>query len=159
MKKHPFKIIGIVFAAIACFELAVLVVLLFTLRDRMALSISAGVLGLQSLIFGGVGFGFLAHVRKREQRRERLIANGYYEMASVVDTERVTTVRINGRSPYRVICRIERDGVLHEYRSDMYRDDPGLLPGDPIPVYMDRREENLYYVDVESASPVVIRHE
>ena len=158
MKKHPLKLIGTIFAVIACAELAVLLIFLFALRDRTALMIVCGILGFQSIVFGGIGFGFLYHVRKREQRREELIAGGYYEMASVMDTERVMTVRINGRNPFRVICRIERDGVLHEYRSEMCLENPGLLPGDPIPVYLDRQNDNRFYVDVESAIPPVIRH-
>ena len=151
MNKHPLRLIGRIFAAVACIELAVLIVLLIVLQDPMVLSVSAGVLALQASIFGVLGFLFLGYVKKRETLRDTLIASGYYEMGFVVDTKRVLSVRINGRHPYRVICRVVCDGVEHEYRSDMYRDDPGLRPGDLIPVYLDRQDEKRCYVDVESA--------
>ena len=151
MKKHPLWLIGVIFAFIACIELAVLLVLLITVQDSTALSIASGVLTLQIMIFGGIGFGFLGYVKKRENNRESLIANGYYEMGYVVDTRRVMTVQINGRHPYRVICRVMREGAEREYRSDMYLKDPGLRPGDLVPVYLDHQNEKRCYVDVESA--------
>ena len=151
MKRHPLQTIGTVFAIIACIEAAVLLILLITVRDPMALSVAGGVLSLQCLVFGGIGFGFLAHVKKQRVNRERLIANGYYEMGSVVCTQRVQSVRINNRHPYRVICRVERGDVCHEYRSEMLMNDPGLQPGDPIPVYLDLQDDKRCYVDVESA--------
>ena len=97
-------------------------------------------------------------MRKKERLREELLSNGFCETAVVTETERVYSVRINSHHPYRVACRVERDGVLHEYRSDMLMHDPGLLPGDPVRLYLDRRDDNRYYVDVESAAPTIIRH-
>jgi len=159
MKNHPLKIIGIIFASIACLELSVLLILLFVVRSHMALATAGGVLGLQSLIFGSVGFGFLFYVRKRMRNREALIAKGYYEMACVTGTQRVVSVRINGRHPYRVICRIEPGGAAREYHSEMLTKDPGLLPGDPIPVYLDPENPKRFFVDVQSASLAANQHE
>lgn len=161
MKKHPMKIIGVIFSSIAAVELVVLLVLLAIPAIRQAdeaLIVLPSVLGIQSLVFGGIGIGFLTYVRKKEKLREELKAGGYTKTASVVETERVYSVRINGRYPYRVICRIEEGGVLHEYRSDMLRDDPGLLPGDAVTVYLDWQDDSRYYVDVESAAPTIVRH-
>ena len=82
--------------------------------------------------------------------RERLLADGYREMADVIGTELQVNVRVNGRYPYRLVCRIERDGVLHEYRSDLLPVNPGLPPGSRVPVYLDRYDPHKYYVDVDT---------
>ena len=161
IRKNPFKLLGIIFACVAAVEALVLLVLLCipAIRSQSeAMIVLPSVLGLQSLIFGGIGAGFLLHVSRQEKLRQDLLSNGLYETASVVAIEQDWRVRVNGRSPYRVICRVEREGVLHEYRSHQLYDDPGLLPGDPVNVYLDRRDDSRYYVDVESASPAIIRH-
>ena len=161
MKKNPLKLIGIIFSCIAAVEFTALVVLLAIPAIRTsseALIVLPSVLGIQSLVFGGIGIGFLTHVRKKEKLREELKAGGYTKTATVIETERVYSVRINGRYPYRVICRIQDGSVLHEYRSDMLNHDPGLVPGDQVTVYLDWRDDSRYYVDVESAAPTIIRH-
>jgi len=97
-------------------------------------------------------------ISRQEKLRQDLLSNGLYETASVVAIEQDWRVRVNGRSPYRVICRVEREGVLHEYRSHLIYDLPALQVGDPIKVYLDWQDDKRFYVDVESASPAVIRH-
>lgn len=159
--KTPLKILGIIFSVVASIELVALAVFWLVaapVAPYEAKLVLTLVLGIQSIVFGSIGFGFLAHIRKRSALREDLLAGGYYETAQVVETERVYNVQINGRRPYRVICRTQRDGVLHEYRSEMLSADPGLMPGDDVRVYLDRRDDKRYYVDVESAAPTIIRH-
>ena len=156
MKKDPIRILGIVFASIGYTELAVALVLLTAQGD--ASDLLAFIFGLQGLIFSGIGSGFLISSRRKRRRRDELVAGGYYEFATVVSVDRDPAIRINGRNPFRVVCRIERGGVLHDYRSDHCMRHPGLQPGDPIAVYLDRYDENQYYVDVESASPTIIEH-
>jgi len=156
MKKNPLRILGIVFSSIAAAE-AMIVICLLLSGSETALLIALP-FAPQCLIFGGIGIGFLAYVRRKQARREQLLANGYYETATVVAIEQNPYVRVNRHSPYYVICRIERDGVLHEYRSESQFHYPSLQPGDPVAVYLDRRDEKLYYVDVDNASQPVIRH-
>lgn len=158
MKRNPIRSLGVVFAAVAGVELAVLLVLAAVVRQREALLVLALVLGLQALIFGGVGGGCLLYLRKRRLLRERLLADGYREMADVIGTELQVNVRVNGRYPYRLVCRIERDGVLHEYRSDLLPVNPGLPPGSRVPVYLDRYDPHKYYVDVDSVMPTIVQH-
>ncbi len=157
-KRDPYAAFGTVFACVAGVELAALLVLAAVLRRGTALSVVSLVLGAQALVFGGIGLGFLLGARRRRQRREALLAGGYREMADVTGLEWVTNVTVNGRHPCRVVCRIERGGVLHEYRSEALRFDPGLLPGMRVPVYLDPHDERRYYVDVESAAPPIVRH-
>lgn len=161
IRKNPLKLLGTIFACIAVAEALVLLVLLCIPAIRAqseALIVLPSVLGLQSLIFGGIGAGFLLHVSRQEKLRQDLLSNGLYETAIVVAIEQDWRVRVNGRSPYRVICRLEREGALHEYRSHLIYDLPALQTGDPIKVYLDWQDDKCFYVDVESASPAVIRH-
>ena len=161
IRKNPLKLLGFIFAGIAAVEWVVLLVLLCIPSIRTApeaVIVLPSVLGLQGLIFGGIGAGFLLYVSKQEKLRDDLLANGLFETANVVSIEQDWRVRVNRRSPYRVICRLERDGVLHEYRSHLLYDLPALSPGDPVKVYLDWQDDKRFYVDVESASPAVIRH-
>lgn len=158
MKRNPIRSLGVVFAAVAGVELAALLVLAAVVRQREALLVLTLVLGLQALIFGGVGGGCLLYLRKRRLLRERLLADGYREMADVIGTELQVNVRVNGRYPYRLVCRIERDGVLHEYHSDLLPVNPGLPPGSRVPVYLDRYDPHKYYVDVDSVMPTIVQH-
>lgn len=160
-QKNPMKLFGAIFAGVAVVELVALLALLcmpVIRQNAEAVTVFVSVLGIQSLIFGSIGAGVLINIRKKEHLREALIANGYFKTAVVVETERVYNVRINSRHPYRVVCRIEENGVLHEYRSDLLMHDPGLLPGDSVNVYLDWQDDKRYYVDVESAAPEIIRH-
>ena len=152
MKKNPFRILGIVFSSIAAVETVVVICLLIA-NFQMSLVI-AFPFAIQSLIFGGIGAGFLIYCHRKQVKRERLIANGYDEMATVVFIEQNPYVRITRHSPYIVVCHINREGVLHEYRSDSLYEYPGLNAGDQVSVYLDRRDEKEYYV--ESAAPTII---
>ena len=155
-QKKPYRILGIVFSSIAAAELLVVLILLaFQVEDFLLIAFPFAV---QCPIFGGVGIGFLIYDHRKRLKRERLISNGYYEMAMGAAIEQNPYVRVNRHHPYHVICRIERDGVIHEYRSEGFYHLPAVSIGDPVPVYLDRQNEKNYYVDVESIEPQVIRH-
>jgi len=157
--KHPLKILGIIFSAIAAIELVALVCVASGLSLLgEAWFVPPLVLGIQIVVFGSIGGGFLLYIRKKRLLRERLLTEGTCVYGTVTSTERVYNVRVNGRHPYRVIVRIERDGVLHEYRSDMLLHDPCLENGAEVPIYLDRYEEKKYFVDIDSVAREVIRH-
>lgn len=154
--KSPYRILGMVFASIAAAELIVLLVLLLLRVDDFLLI--ALPFAVQVPIFGGLGIGFLVYDYRKRINRERLVSNGYYEVATIVGIEQNPYVRVNRHHPYHVVCHIERSGVLHEYRSEGFYHHPGVNIGDPVPVYLDRQNDKNYYVDVESIAPAVIRH-
>lgn len=153
---NPYRILGIVFSSIALVELFVVLILLMTKVDNF-LPIALP-FGIQCPVFGGIGAGFLIYDYRKKAKRERLLANGYYETAIIAAIEQNPYVRVNQHHPYHVICRIQRDGVIHEYRSEGFYHLPAVNIGDPVPVYLDRQDEKNYYVDVESIAPTVIRH-
>lgn len=154
--KSPYRILGMVFASIAAAELIVLLVLLLLRVDDFLLI--ALPFAVQFPIFGGIGIGFLVYDYRKRINRERLVSNGYYEVATIVGIEQNPYVRVNRHHPYHVVCHIERGGVLHEYRSEGFYHHPGVNIGDPVPVYLDRQNDKNYYVDVESIAPAVVRH-
>lgn len=156
--KDPFKPIGVIFSAVAAVELAVLLALATALRtpSRKPSPMPPNTTVCTPSTSATTSSASL--LRRRRLLREQLVAGGHREMAEVAGLEWQTNVRINGRCPCRLICRIERNGVLHEYRSQALRFDPGLLPGSRVPVYLDPYDDKRYYVDVESAAPAVVRH-
>lgn len=155
-QKNPYRTLGIVFSSIAAAELlTVLVLMVLQTDDFMLIALP---LFTQCLIFGGVGIGFLVYDYRKRIRRERLVANGYYEVAAIVGIEQNPYVRLNRHHPYHVVCHIERGGVIHEYRSEGFYHHPGVNVGDPVPVYLDRQNDKNYYVDVERIAPEVVRH-
>ncbi len=155
-QKNPYRIIGIVFSSIAAAELvALLVMLIIQVDDFLLFALPFAV---QCPIFGGIGAGFLIYDYRKRIKRECLISNGYYEMATIAGIEQNPYVRINRQHPYHIICRIQRDGVIHEYRSEGFYHLPAVKIGDAVPVYLDRQNEGNYYVDVQSIEPDIIRH-
>ena len=155
-QKNPYRILGLVFSSIAAVELiAVLVMLALRMNDFLLFALP---FALQCLIFGGIGIGFLVYDHRKRINREGLVSNGYYEVATIVGVEQNPYVRVNRHHPYHVVCHIERNGVIHEYRSEGFYHHPGVNVGDPVPVYLDRQNDKNYYVDVESIAPAVIRH-
>ncbi len=155
-QKNPYRIMGIVFSSIAAAELvALLVMLIIQVDDFLLFALPFAV---QCPIFGGIGAGFLIYDYRKRIKRERLISNGYYEMATIAGIEQNPYVRINRQHPYHIICRIQRDGVIHEYRSEGFYHLPAVKIGDAVPVYLDRQNEGNYYVDVQSIEPDIVRH-
>lgn len=157
--KNPYRILGIVFSSIAAVEvIVVIVVIALKIADFRIEPVIALPFALQSVVFGCIGACFLVYDHRKKRKRERLLSNGYYEIATIVGIEQNPYVRVNRHHPYHVICHIERDGMLNEYHSEGFYRHPGVNIGDPVPVYLDRQNEKNYYVDVESIAPAVIRH-
>ncbi len=155
-QKNPYRIMGIVFSSIAAAELVALLVMLIVQVDDFLLF--ALPFAVQCPIFGGIGAGFLIYDYRKRIKRERLMSNGYYEMATIAGIEQNPYVHINRQHPYHIICRIQRDGVIHEYRSEGFYHLPAVKIGDAVPVYLDRQNEGNYYVDVQSIEPDIVRH-
>ena len=156
--KHntPYRTLGIVFTSIAAAELIAVMAMFLTQLDDFA--VVALPFAVQCPIFGGIGVGFLIYDHRKRLIRERLVSNGYYELAKIVAIEQNPYVRVNRHHPYHVVCHIEKNGVIHEYRSEGLYHHPAVTIGDPVPVYLDRQNDKHYYVDVPSVEPEIIRH-
>ena len=111
------------------------------------------------LVFGGIGMlcacigvGVIGWGLRRRRMIERLKRSGLRIEADFTDCYRDTSVKVNGRSPWRVTaqCKHPGTGKLQVFTSDMIWADPGaMLKGRKVPVLVDPQDDRHYYVDLE----------
>ncbi len=118
-------------------------------------------------VFGGVGGLFLILglvFLGIEFRRRSLLRRAYYggncvqaEILGTVTQNNVNTV--NGQ-PRMVECAWTDDaGVVHIYRSRyLYTNVEKLLKSDTVPVYIDRDNTNVGFVDIDEVLPEIRIH-
>lgn len=135
-----------------------------------------GSLTVFSLIFGGMGLLFLVlgitflsiEIKKRNTCN-RLLQEGYYILAEVIEVDKNYNVsyggngRTGGRHPYIVKCGYtDENGTLHIFSSRNIKRYPGNeLIGRQVRVYLDRNDYNSfkhYYVDVDEVLGNVVEH-
>lgn len=110
------------------------------------------------LVFGGIGtifaatgIGFLYFYFRRRRIVAELRANGLPIQAEFVETYRDTRTKLNGRSPYRVVCQATHPatGRLHSFKSDAIWVDPSEAIGaSDIRVLVDPARPKHYWVDL-----------
>ncbi|MBR4539522.1 MAG: hypothetical protein IKO52_11865 [Clostridia bacterium] len=119
-------------------------------------------------VFGGMGAAFflvglsllLADVRRRALQR-RAYEGGYYVMAKIAGVHAQKNVNMNGMNPVVVECHYQdpSSGVVHIYRSRyLYMHVDGLLQSDQVPVYIDRMNEDVGFVDIDAVLPAIKVH-
>ena len=163
MELRPFRLIGRIFALLGGVFLAVaLVFLALCLRNGFSGGLWIPLLpfGAVGAVFFGIGTGFLALVRRKVRRRDALLAGGRCVRAAITGVERNRSVQINGRHPYRVLCRYtDETGTVHEFRSwDLDYDPTGLFLADEVDVYFDPYDMGRYYVDLSRVLRKIVIH-
>ena len=112
-------------------------------------------------VFFLVGLGLLmADIRRRALLR-RAYESGHYVMAKIVGVNEQRNVNMNGRSPFVVECHYTDPdtGVVHVYYSRyLFVNVDDLLLSGEVPVYFDRMNENVGFVDIDAVLPVVKVH-
>ena len=118
-------------------------------------------------VFGGIGGLFLllglafllADVRRRHLL-QRAYNGGNCVEAVITGVSTQKNVSINGGHPRVLECAwTGPDGVVHIYRSRyLYTDVTKLLKSDTVPVYIDRWNENVGFVDVDAVLPEIRIH-
>lgn len=117
--------------------------------DRHFLTLILGGLG---TVFSLVGGGLLGAVVRRRRVIARLKRGGQPIAAQFIETFRDTSVRVNGRSPFRVACQAVHPGTgkLVRFDSDPIWADPTEVIGKrPVRVLVDPLRPRDYYVDLE----------
>lgn len=132
---------------------------------------------IMAIIFGGVGTLFLAlgimflfMEMKKRKVYNRLLQEGYYILAEVVEIDRNLSVSYGntntvggGRHPYIIKCGYtDENGTMHIFSSRNITRYPGNdLIGRQVRVYVDRNDYNnfkYYYVDIDEVLGNVVEH-
>lgn len=112
------------------------------------------------LVFGGTGLLFAAigmGIAGWQIRRRRIIAwlkqRGMVVEAEFLECYHDTSMRVNGRSPWRVVAQSVHPatGKLAVYKSDSIWADPSsMLHGQTVRILIDPQKPDRHYVDLEA---------
>ena len=118
-------------------------------------------------VFGGVGgiFLILGLVFLFIDLRRRYLLRRAYDSGNCVDakilgvTEQTNVNMMNGHPRMVEAAWTDPDGVVHVYRSRyLYTNVEKLLTAETVPVYIDRFNENVGFVDVDTVLPEIRVH-
>lgn len=108
-----------------------------------------GVLG---VIFAGIGFGMIGHRHISARRGKHLRAHGRRIETTFQGVEQNTRVRVNGRSPFRVVTQWQNpsDGKVHVFQSSNFWFDPtDHITRRSLTVYIDPQNPRRYTMDTD----------
>lgn len=107
-------------------------------------------------LFGGLGglfalIGIIPPITEKNatRRKQYLLENGVRLDAEVIFAEPNYSIRINGRSPYRIICRYtDPEGITHIFKSgNIYNMPVGSFVGETVAVFHKPGNLDKYLVD------------
>ena len=116
------------------------------------------------ILFLTLGIIFLSLEIKKRNRCNRLLAEGYYILAEVMDVNKNFNIQYgNHGHPYVIKCGYtDENGTLHIFKSRNIIRYPGNdLIGQQVRVYLDRKDYNnykSYYMDIDEILPNVVEH-
>ena len=104
------------------------------------------------LVFVAIGVPFLVIGIKKSRNKKRVISEGNYIYAKVVEIRPNYSVRINGRHPYVAVCEYvdPYGGGVHVFTSDNMMYCPETALDTEVRVYVDRNNYGIYAVDTSS---------
>ena len=119
-------------------------------------------------VFGGMGAAFLltglallgSDLRRRALQR-RAYEGGNCVMAKITGVQAIRSVNINGRNPVTVECRYTdpaTDTAHIWYSRYLYADVRDMLKSDEVPVYIDRTDGRIGFVDIDAVLPEIRIH-
>lgn len=104
-------------------------------------------------VFGAVGGFPLVAAIGNGKKQKKLMANGKCLQAKVESIDLNRSYKVNGRSPYILICTYgdEFADVIYRFKSGNIWRDPSISTpvGSIIDVYVDPQDYSKYYVDTE----------
>lgn len=119
-------------------------------------------------VFGGLGLVFLLAalvLTGLELRRRALLRRAYeggnFVMAKIAGVQARNNVNMNGRHPVVVEAHYTdpATGIAHIWYSRyLYMDVSDLLTSDEVPVYIDRTDSNIGFVDIDAVLPQIRVH-
>lgn len=119
------------------------------------------VFGAIGAVFLILGLAFLSVDLRRRARMRRAYEGGYYVMAKIADVK--ANLNVNGihGNPYTLECHYSDPdtGVTHVWFSrNLYMNVKDLLQSDEVPVYVDRSDYGIGFVDVDAVLPEISVH-
>ena len=117
--------------------------------------------GVMGAVFLAVGLALLLGDIRRRALLRRAYEGGYCVMAQIAGINNQQNVRVNGGSPCVVECHYQdpATGTVHVYYSRyLYVSVAGLLKSDQVPVYIDRMNEKIGFVDIDAVLPEIRVH-
>jgi hypothetical protein len=102
-----------------------------------------------ALSFGGVGFVPAIMRARKEKLLAYLKQLGHSVETEQVSVERNFSLKVNGRSPYYLLCKSKVDGAERDFKSGHIWFDPAdAIAGKPIRIWYDPRNPGKYQVDL-----------
>jgi len=147
-QKNTVKFIFRIFLAIGIFLTAVTILVLVFAKDLFPVFI----VGFQAVIWLSIGSVGLLTIRKKQLRREELLANGRRVIADVTDIYLDRRFQVNGRHPFRIACQYVDEGakIIHTFQSEELWFDPRpLMVDDQVEVCIDGYDFRHYAVNTQ----------
>ena len=113
------------------------------------------------LAFLLTGLALLAADLRRRAKMRRAYEGGYYVTAKISGVKTQYNVNMNGRNPMMVECHYTDPdtGIAHIWYSRyLYTDVSDLLTSDEVPVYIDRMDDSVGFVDIDAVLPEIRVH-
>ena len=155
---NAFWIIGIIFTILgAIFTALGIVLYLFVPEVGVIMLLCFGLCGMPFLLIGII---FLAQQAGKRRTAKKLLAEGNYVLAEIMEVSRNFNVNVNGRYPYVVRCKYEDSyGIVHIFRSrNLFFSPESLFRDSFVRVYVRKDNYRQYYVDIDGVLPQVENH-
>lgn len=156
-------IIGMVFLPIGALFMA-LGLILYAVKagdDPKDPLIFLCVFGGMGLLFSLIGLILLECDFLRRRALLRALEGGECVMAKIVGIRQRTNINVNGTHPSVVEChyRSPDTGEMHVcFSRYLYFDPTDMLTADEVPVYLDRTNDKVAFVDIDAVLPKVVVH-
>ena len=121
------------------------------IRGFGSLWLGPTILGGIGTVFAAIGFGILIASRLGKKKREWLMAYGTEIQADFQGVERNTSLKVNGRSPWRIVAQWQNPetGHLHIFNSENVWFDPTRhVTTKQLKVLLDPKDSKRYHVDL-----------
>lgn len=109
-----------------------------------------------AVVFGGIGIGFFIPFA-RQKKKNRLKKTGLCIRLPIAKLEINDSIRINGVPANYIICEGTNPitGRKQHFMSDNYYTflDTYMAAGDIVPIYIDQKHPDKFYVDAENVEP------
>jgi hypothetical protein len=109
------------------------------------------ILGAMGSLFTAVAAGFLIHIVRKRRIRAWLADNGMRVQAKLTGVELDTTIRVNGRHPWRLSAQWQHPvtGKVHVFHSDSIWFDPtDFVQRESLDVKVNADDPSQYHVDI-----------